>query len=145
MDLIYQVSQLEQSVTLKQMGVEQKSALYHVNVKDDDWRIHFSWGYEWNAALVTFPKYSAYTLAELLQMMTDPVCTPKWHVDIFYEDGVWQLMNVISKWVIGKYECKAWAAAARIIYLIENKHILVETLNKQLTASPRKAYLELLS
>ena len=128
-----QVPLLSQSVKLCQLGVEQKSLLYHVNVKDDDWRVHYSWGYEWKVALCTFPKYSAYTLSELQQMITHPTVTREWHIDVRYELGKWQVYSTISKWVIAEFDSVVWATAERIIHLIEGKHITVAEINKQLT------------
>lgn len=136
MELINQVPLLDQCVRLKLFGVEQSSLLYFVNVPDEDWRVHFSWGWEWRSALCTYPKYSAYTYSELQHMITDPKVYSSWHVDVKLELDKWKVYNTISNWTIAEYDNCVWAMAERVIYLIENKHINVAQINKLLSRKP---------
>jgi hypothetical protein len=133
MELSLQVPLLEQSVRLKQLGVVQKSLLYHVNVLNDGWRVHYSWGWEWTAALRGYPRYSAYVLSELQQMITHPTITKNWTIDIRYEKGVWEVYSTISNWVLARFDSPVWATAERVINLIEGRHISIDEVNKHLT------------
>jgi hypothetical protein len=117
MTLQDQVTSLELSKRLKELGVKQDSLFYHVRISDtpdgrQDWLLRSS---KWGDACIE--EYSAFTVAELGEMLPsrytiihiNPNREQRW--DLSYKQNYW----------LDKSEAEA--RAKMLIYLLENKLI----------------------
>jgi len=121
MKLEDQVCSLELAKRLKELGVKQESYFYWISDEDENFVVPtgtYDWG-DWPGYEKFEPKYSAFTVAELGEMLpTNKVQTLKWF-DVYYCES-WQ--DVVDKaGPIGRETSKkeADARAKMLIHLIE--------------------------
>lgn len=135
MELSKQVTNLELSERLRELGVPQDSLFYWVNGDEGfDWVCVYSDGYEWNE----WPEYSkysakasAYTVAELGELLPQCFVTQRrsngeWECGQNYTkqlDGLGTKFNFASIPTVFFEQTEVNARAKMLIWLIENKYI----------------------
>ena len=126
----WQVSDLESSRKLKELGVVQESLFWWVNIPDgipSDHKYQTGWRLTSGASTIKMEKCSAFTCAELGVALPYAYYSFKLH-----EKSTWSCIPKEMDLLISEGNTEAQARSLMLIYLLEQKLITVEEVNARL-------------